>query len=133
MLPCKHTFCEACITSWVADQKKLSCPVCRKPIDGKPPRGDGRPPGGSGLHAPPGGGGQPPCTVEEEDEAGSSQQHQEERTDDTGYPLSAAYSQPYAGYRDRRYRQRGYTHQDLLRDELLFRMLMMRRRERGGG
>ena len=34
ILPCQHQFCENCIEAWVK-QQKTSCPVCRKPMDGK--------------------------------------------------------------------------------------------------
>ena len=35
-LPCAHSFCEYCLTSWL--QKKNNCPICRQPIMGRPVR-----------------------------------------------------------------------------------------------
>ncbi|GFR48941.1 hypothetical protein Agub_g10948 [Astrephomene gubernaculifera] len=32
VLPCGHAFCEPCITQWL-EQKKVTCPICRRPID----------------------------------------------------------------------------------------------------
>ncbi|KAG2431742.1 hypothetical protein HXX76_009238 [Chlamydomonas incerta] len=32
VLPCGHAFCEPCIKAWL-DQKKVTCPICRRPID----------------------------------------------------------------------------------------------------
>ncbi|EFJ47425.1 hypothetical protein VOLCADRAFT_92125 [Volvox carteri f. nagariensis] len=32
VLPCGHAFCELCITQWL-EQKKVTCPICRKPFD----------------------------------------------------------------------------------------------------
>ena len=33
-LSCSHSYCERCITSWL--RKRQGCPICRKPIQGKP-------------------------------------------------------------------------------------------------
>ncbi|GIL52991.1 hypothetical protein Vafri_8709 [Volvox africanus] len=43
VLPCGHAFCEGCITQWL-EQKKVTCPICRKPFDedDSPPAGDPR-------------------------------------------------------------------------------------------
>lgn len=34
-LPCKHTFCELCITSWMGKKDVLVCPLCRSPFGGE--------------------------------------------------------------------------------------------------
>ncbi|KAL6754945.1 hypothetical protein V8C86DRAFT_2688347 [Haematococcus lacustris] len=53
--PCGHMFCEPCLASWVLEQRKTSCPICRQNMEG-----DGAPPG-----PPP----QPrrPCAEQQED------------------------------------------------------------------
>ena len=33
-LSCSHSYCERCINSWL--KRRQGCPVCRKPIEGKP-------------------------------------------------------------------------------------------------
>ncbi|GLC71832.1 hypothetical protein PLESTF_001171900 [Pleodorina starrii] len=41
VLPCGHAFCEPCITQWL-EQKKVTCPICRKPFDDEDPATDPR-------------------------------------------------------------------------------------------
>mmetsp|Transcript_41994 Transcript_41994/g.125710 ORF Transcript_41994/g.125710 Transcript_41994/m.125710 type:complete len:339 (-) Transcript_41994:566-1582(-) len=107
VLPCMHTFCEPCIGAWVQEQKKTTCPVCRKPID---EHGDAPGPGDA---TPP-----PRCANDGAAEADAA----------TDAAFTQAYGGPYRGYRDERYRARGYTRADAARDEMLFRMGRIRHR-----
>ncbi|KAG1655863.1 hypothetical protein FOA52_012513 [Chlamydomonas sp. UWO 241] len=109
VLPCRHTFCEECITQWVEAQKKTSCPVCRKPIDEGPD--DARRPGS-----------RPPCSD------GTTETDDVEADAESDGVFTNAYGERYRGYRDARYRTRGYTAADAARDDMLYRMGRMRRR-----
>ncbi|KXZ41529.1 hypothetical protein GPECTOR_413g260 [Gonium pectorale] len=99
VLPCGHAFCEPCISKWL-DQKKVTCPICRRPIDeedsptdtsaprqpppSQRPGGAGGPSGsGSGSGAGPS---RPPCTVDDEYD------------DATAAGAAAAAAQPHAGW-----------------------------------
>ncbi|GFH05565.1 glycoside hydrolase [Haematococcus lacustris] len=53
--PCGHMFCEPCLASWVLEQRKTSCPICRQNMEG-----DGAAPG---PPPPP----RRPCTEQQED------------------------------------------------------------------
>ena len=110
ILPCKHTFCEPCITAWVEQQKKTSCPVCRAPIDEDEEPAPPPPP-------------RPPCTP-----AGYTAQDTAQDTFPSGEAAGSGTTinrgRGGSVFRDRRQR---FNHQDLLRDELLFRMLTLRR------
>lgn len=103
-----------CPRRWVA-QRKTSCPVCRKPID------DSKPPDQPSSS-------RPPCHdgVEADAAQAQAQGGTEARTAEQEH-LRRAYRGPYQGWSDPRYRARGYRPEDRMRDELLFRLLMLRR------
>jgi len=163
VLPCRHTFCEPCITEWV-NQNRSSCPVCRKPIDendttpsAPPPPGPcnaeypamggvgstfgaGPPPQGGftqTAYPHPGGVGAgvnlgPGIGMNFGNQFGPTPGYYSGMNYGPYYnnydPFYSAYNGPYYGYNDARYRNRGYTREDMLRDELLFRLGAMRRR-----
>ncbi|GAX79821.1 hypothetical protein CEUSTIGMA_g7261.t1 [Chlamydomonas eustigma] len=113
-LPCKHTFCEICITEWI-QQKKISCPVCRRPMDKETSTDE------SHRHAR----SQPPCHEEGDvdSDSGGAQRSQEETAGRAGGSRTQQHEE------QQQHQQRGdYNHQDMVRDELLFRLLTLRRR-----
>jgi hypothetical protein len=97
---------------WVAQsrQQRIACPVCRKPLDHNPdetPPSDPAGPSGSGSAS------RPPCSA--------SNTATDDTTDgaEVDPALARAYNGQYRGWRDARYRVRGYTMQDAARDEMV--------------
>ncbi|GIL83335.1 hypothetical protein Vretimale_11310 [Volvox reticuliferus] len=145
VLPCGHAFCEGCITQWL-EQKKVTCPICRKPFDedDSPPAGDprdapnfprpprpdtsnrnpntGTQPGPSSSTGGPfsttSSGPRPPCSVDDDNN---------ESYVNTGYGGGVGGTVPRLRLRWGGRRRPVGMHEDLLLAEMMFRLRQLQR------